>query len=459
MSYQPEISQNDLTVIKEMIDKGDLKHASEALKIYMSETVDYVAIFLSGRIAMQVDNYGLAMVIYDWLAERDPRWQTYLNLGKAWDHLNNTENAEACFKKGLDIDPCNLDILGSLGSNLVQQQKPEEVIENSNLILSKDPDNGRAFSNRGFAYLQMRDFGRGWDDYEHGLGRLKWRDKRVYQGEPYWDGEKGKSLYVYCEQGIGDQIAGVEPLNDLQKDCDIKVLDCSPKLKNLFQRSFPHIDVKGDLFKKQIEWANDHIIDASCSVFSVHKYYRRSESSYPKRPYLIADPQRRIMNRALLDSLGCKPKVGIAWTGGVATTNRQARNCSLDKLLPILSQDYAFINLEYRDREREIKDFKDRTGIKIHSFPWILQSEDYDDTAALVAELDFIITVPTAIIHLAGGLGIKTYCMANNKVNYDLSGNVKDIVYYGSIEVFKCVSYDEAIPEIVEKIKRVKRAA
>jgi hypothetical protein len=460
MTYQPELNKNDLPAIKHLIDTGDLKAAAEALKIYMSEKVDNEAVFLAGRIALTVDNPGLAMVMYDWLVQRSPRWQNWLNLGKCHDHLNNPEKAEECYRKAIKKQPDNIDLLATLGSNLVQQYKSEQVIANSNKVLERNPLHGRALSNRGFANIQLRRFGEGWDDYEYGLGNLQWRVKKIYQDEPYWQGEKSKSLYIYGEQGLGDQIAGVEPIRDLQKDCDVKVLDVNPKLKNLFQRSFPDIDVKGDMFKHTCDWHNDYPIDASASMFSVHRHYRRCEEDYPKTPYLVADPERRTMWRALLDSLGNKPKVGIAWSGGVALTNRSARHCPLDTMLPILSQDYTFVNLEYRNRDKEIAEFESKHGIKIHSWPWALQSNDYDDTAALVAELDFIISVPTSIVHLAGALGVKTYCMVHQRPNIHYCRDGSEMAYYGSVELIRHKNdFEHACKLVSNKIQRYKRAA
>lgn len=437
MTYQIEVSESDLPSIKLMIDNGEYQAAGEALRVYMLDNDDLSAAFLLGRLLLEMDQPGIARIVYEWILEKDKRWQNWLNLGKSFDHLNKPEDAERCLREALRQDPNNALLQNSLGSNLVNQYKSEETLKLSNKTLKTYPNDGRSLSNRGFANLQLRNYGQAWDDYEHGIGQLSNRIKKIYQDEPYWDGAKGQSLYIYGEQGLGDQIAGCEPLRDLQKDCDVKVLDCGPKLKNLLQRSFPKVEVHGDLFKQSVDWHNDYKIDASCSIFSVHRHYRRSEEDYPKTPYLIADPDRRIQWRALLDSLGNKPKVGIAWTGGVSLTNRAARTCSLDTLLPVLSQDCTFINLEYRDREKDIKEFEERQGIKIHSWPWALQSNDYDDTAALVSELDLIITVPTSIVHLAGALGVKTFCMVHKRPNIHYARDGETMPYYDCIKLLR----------------------
>ncbi len=178
-------------------------------------------------------------------------------------------------------------------------------------------------------------------------------------------------------------------------------------------------------------------IDFSCSVFSLHRHLRKSEDDYPKRPFLVADPHRRAAVRGLLDSLGRKPKIGLAWSGGVVQTGADARRTNLETLLPILKQPATFVSLEYRDRSDQIADMAERRGIQIHDFPWLTRADDYDDTAALVAELDMVIAVPTTVVHAAGGLGVPTLCMVHPRPNIHYAAAGDRMPYYGSVELFR----------------------
>lgn len=445
MSLQPEVSQSDLPAIKYLIDEGDTKAAGQALTNYLQDAPDDPgAIFLMGRVALESDQPALAKIIYENMVREWPEnpagWQ---NLGKAYDHLNLAEKAEGCFKKVLELDPENLVAIISLSTNYVQQYRSDEAIEWADKALKMDSKNLQPRSNKGYAYIQKREFGKGWDEYEYGLGRLRWRNKKSYTGEPQWDGERGKKLIIYGEQGLGDQIAGLEPVKDAMKDNQVVAIDVGPKLKNLVARSFPGVEVHGHLYKEEQDWHAELDVDAAVSVFSLHRHYRRKEADYKGKPYLIADPVRRIGWRAILDSLSDKPKIGIAWSGGISLTQRAARRCPLEKLLPVFDQDATFINLEYRDRSEEIAEFERRRGVKIHDFPWALQSSDYDDTAALVAELDAVITVPTSVVHLAGALGVPTLVLTHPRPNIHYSAYGSKLAYYGTVDLIRRKTDDE----------------
>jgi hypothetical protein len=291
----------------------------------------------------------------------------------------------------------------------------------------------------GFALLQQGKYGEGWDAYEAGYGKLANRSERQYKGEGLWDGKKGKDqkILVHGEQGIGDQIAGFEPLKDLDRDCTIVGMDVNPKIASLLQRSFPHLDIHGTLKENDLEWPLLKDITSHCGPFTIHRHYRRKESDYKGEPFLIADPQRKIQWRALLDSLGPEPKIGIAWTGGTHLTHSAKRNVDLSALMPILSQDAHFISLEYKDRSEDIAALYRRRKITIHDWPWATQTSNYDDCAGLVDELDLIISVPQSVVHLAGALGKTVWCMVHDTPNVHYRSVGDTLPYYKDVQLFR----------------------
>jgi tetratricopeptide (TPR) repeat protein len=458
-----ETRRTDLPVIKEWIDNRDYGNAGKVLTAYLNEnpTCDE-GLFLYGRLMLEQDSAAISAIIYERLtaADKEQRWENYVNLGKAWDHLNEPYKAEYCYKKALEIDPDNQTALVALGTCYVQQYKSDEAIEICEKALALYPQARWAQSSLGFALLQKREWGLGWDAYEAGYGKLRWRNERNYRGEPRWQGKKSKSerVAVHAEQGIGDQIAGLEPLADMAKDCTVTSLEVSPKMLGLAKRSFPDLDVYGTLHQDQIEWPAKKQINAHAGLFSVHRHYRRRESDYKGEPYLIADPQRRVQWRALFDSMGPKAKVGIAWSGGVGFTQRTSRRAALEEWVRILRQDCDLISLEYKDRSADIEAIKRRRKIEIHDFPWATRTDDYDDTAAMVAELDLVITVPTAVVHLAGALGVPTLCMTHSRPNIHYCAVGDKIAYYGdTVRLFrreKDNDWSTSVGEVADALKQ-----
>lgn len=428
-----ETRRTDLPVVKEWIDARDYGNAGKVLTAYLNENPDCEeGLFLYGRLMLEQDSPAIAKLIYEQLASHD-RWQVWLNLGKAWDHLNEPGKAEECYKRALEIDPDNQTALVALGTCYVQQYRSDDAIAVCRRALELYPTAQWAQSSLGFALLQKRLWGEGWDAYEAGYGKLRWRNERNYTGEPRWDGKKSKScrIAVHAEQGIGDQIAGLEPLADLASDCTVTAVEVTPKLLGLVKRSYPDLDVYDTLHRDALEWPAQKNINCHAGMFSVHRHYRRREEDYKGETYLVADPQRRMQWRALLSSLGTRPKIGIAWSGGVGFTQRTARRAPLEAWTKILRQDCEWISLEYKDRTADIEAIARRRKIQIHDFPWATRTDDYDDTAALVAELDLVITVPTAVVHLAGALGIPVWCMTHPRPNIHYCGVGEHLAYYG----------------------------
>tara|TARA_R110000772_G_scaffold4094_8_gene14492 strand:+ start:10985 stop:12403 length:1419 start_codon:yes stop_codon:yes gene_type:complete len=454
-----EVTKSDLPIIKDFLDKKEYKTANQLLAAYLVEhPKDDGALFLYGRLMNECENPAIAVMCYQHNVDNGyATWQNWLNLGHSYDQLSEAKKAEKCYLKALELEPNNEMALTSLGTCYVQQYRSQEAVKVLEKVIASNPEAGKARSSLGFAYLQLREFGKGWDHYEAGYGKLQWRTERKYIDEGLWNGAKKKSQHVivHGEQGLGDQIAGAEIINDMAEDVSIQAVEVTPKLANLFKRSFPDLDIRDTLGEHGIDWPHAKTIDSHCGFFTGHKWYRRKSSDYSGKPYLRADTDRRLMWRALFDSWGKRPTVGIAWSGGVAVTHRGARRADLNAWLPILGMDCDFVSLEYKNRKEDIAALQRRRKIKIHEFPFATQSDDYDDTAALVAELDFVVCVPTSIVHLAGALGVPTMCMVHDTPNIHYGCTGDDMPYYGSVELFrrKNNEWPKAVSAVVKTLK------
>ena len=443
-----EVTRSDLQIIKGWIQANDYTRAGTALSNFLADNPDDMdAWFLMGTMLLHQDNPALARMIFDWTTGKggaEDRWEHWLNLGKAWDHLNLADEAEEFYRRALMRAPSNDHVLASLGTNLVQQYRSDEALDYCQRAVDANPDNKMAVSSMGFAHIQKREWAKGWDCYEYGYGKLRWRKERLYTGEGRWDGTPGQRIIVHGEQGIGDQIAGLEPLADMAEATTVLAVEVDKKIAPLVARSYPDLEVHGTLKEKDLDWPLALEPDAHCGLFSMHRHFRRQESDYRGKAYLKADPDRSLMWRALLDSLGPEPKVGLAWSGGISLTQSASRRANLLDWLPILKQPCHWISLEYRDRSDELANLKRQRGITVHDWPWATQTDNYDDTAPLVAELDLIITVPTSVVHLAGALGTPCLCMTHPRPNLHYCGVGDTIAYYGdTVRLYRRESNDE----------------
>lgn len=245
-------------------------------------------------------------------------------------------------------------------------------------------------------------------------------------------------------------------LPDAQKRCDRLVVECDARLHGLFSRSFPDIEFHGTRFKQERpEWIDDYQIDAHVLSGSLGQYFRLNDEDFGGKPYLKADPERKVQWRALLDSLGPRKKIGIAWKGGKHGTHRARRSTDLEAFLPLFRQDADFVSLEYKDPTAEIAALKEKHGITVHHWARASQSHDIDDVAALVDELDLIVTVQTAVVHIAGALGKPCWVLVPRRPHwrYHLTGD--RMPWYDSVKLYRQKSdWAGVINKIAEDVSK-----
>jgi len=333
----------------------------------------------------------------------------WLNMANIASRLWQTSEAVKAGKKGLKVahkDKDKVQLNVNLGCVYVDTGRFDKALPYFDAAKAIDPEAQKARSNSGFCYLAKGEWEQGWKEYHYSLGE-QWRPVKKYQNPPEdeWDGTPGKKVVLYGEQGIGDQICFASMLPDAAKDNEI-ILDCAPKLESLFRRSFPEISVYGTLGEEYRPWENkDREFDASLAMGQIGEFYRNSEEDFPKEPFLVADEERVMMWKSLWKTKK-KPVIGFAMTGGIQKTGKKYRTSTLEDWLPLFKAiDAHWVSLEYKPRD-DYEAFAETHDVDIKEYPWGTLTDDYDDTAALVASLDGVVSVPTSIWHLAGALGV-----------------------------------------------------
>jgi len=415
------------------------RNYAEALMLcesFLSDHFDDVtALALAAQILYEMERLGLAQPLLLRAVEIEPTaGAIWNNLGLCYRDNSQWEEAERCLIKSLHCDPEHPNTLNNLAQLYVNMGQPHKAINFADRALKGDPKQPEAAFNRGQANLMLKNWKEGWEGYEANLGRHKGRSERVYGSTPRWDGTNGLNIIAYGEQGIGDELAFASCIPDLMKHNDV-VIETDKRLAPLFRRSFG-VPVYGTRYTPQVSWIAGHNIDCAVAFGSLPKFYRNTDDDFPGTPYLVADPLRRLQWKAALASLGEKPKVGIAWTGGKPNTGKGRRSIKLTDMLPILRQDATFVSLQYMESP-EIAELEGDYGIKIHHWPYATQTLDYDDVAALVAELDLVICVTTAVVHLSGALGIPCWVMVPKEPmwRYGLEGKSK--VWYNCVSLYR----------------------
>lgn len=425
---------------KELSEHGKTELAWKLMERLLTENPNDVralimASWLANKLSRFVEAYLYAKVATD-LAPKDA--SAWTNLGHAASKLWLIEEAEKDYHRALQLSKTQHDMTVlwvNLGALYIDTGRFDKAIAYVKKVLDVEPTHKNALTNLGFCQLALRDWN-GWKGY-HGTIGTDWRKKVVYKGEEEWDGTPGKVVALYADQGLGDEISFASMIPDAAQICRKLILDCDGRLAGLFARSFPDVRVYGTRVKDE-KWAKeDRYIEASLPLGQIGEFFRTTDDSFPGTPYLVPCPHRVKQWKALFAEKK-KPVIGIAWTGGVPKNNARNRRIGLSELLPVLELDAHFVSLQYKDATREISALHvEHPDIDIVQYPWATLTDDYDDTAALIAACDYVLCIQTAVAHTAGGLGVPVTVMLPTATTWRYGLQHDTIPWYRSLRIIR----------------------
>ncbi len=364
------------------------------------------------------------------LAARSADPEALFSMGLVLLQTGRPESALAYFEQARVQGAADPELWLQQGIALRDLGRIDEALEKFESVLAVKPASELALWHRTLTRLLQQDFARGWADYDL---RLRSRDRSQRALEyPVWDGRDpaGLRVLVHGEQGIGDEIMFASCLPQMLAAGGTCVVECSGRLRGLFRRSFPAAQVVES-------GAASQPCDVQIAMGSLPRFLRKTRDDFPRHDgYLHAAPELRAHWRARLAAIGPAPKVGISWLGGTPKSRSGARSLPLDALAPILQvAGVQFVDLQYTDRSAEIATVESRLGLRLHR--WTQAREDFEHTAALVAELDLVISVCNTAVHLSGALGRPVWVMTpySPEWRYGLQGG--DMAWYPAARMFR----------------------
>jgi len=387
------------------------------------------------------------------------------SLGAAYFTMGDIERAEGLYDAALKHErhePSRADLFANLGKCCTNTGDPVRALHFLKQAMAIRPDHDGALFSSHFAHLSLGHWREGWTAAEtRFLPTVEQTQRRIYRGLPEWDGSHGKTVIVWGEQGIGDEILFASCIPDLVERSAHVIIDCHPRLEALFRRSFQHCTVHGTRkVLSSLEWLDHVEPDCSISIASLPKFFRNRDEDFPGTPYLMAD----IPGVVVGDSF--RPRIGIAWTGGTPKTNQHVRSVPLLALEPVFrAVDADFYSLQYQgDAAREVCEFEEKTGIRIKHYPGWVQCRDYDKTASFVASMQLVITVGTSIHHLSNALGIPTWTLVPIRCGWRYADKGK-LWYRSSSRFFRQTGtardrgeWASAIGEVVDELRSMDEA-
>jgi len=365
----------------------------------------------------------------------------YSTLGYLLSHqLGDFARGAEHIRTALRLSPADPDVLCNYGMVLTQEGRPEEALAICDQLLAAHPDMHEARLNRALAALKLGRFAEAWPDYEaRKLSRGNYVPRALPLPEWRGQGLRDKKLLVYAEQGLGDQIMFASCLPDLLPLVSGCVVECAPRLVPIFSRSFPaaRIESQAQGDARLASLVQSARFDYQVAIGSLPGFFRRNRAEFPPHAgYLHADAARVAYWQNRLSALGPGLKVGISWFGGAASTRRDTRSIRLQDWLPLLSQtSCCFVSVQYGKVSSELETVARSHQVKIHA--WDEAIDDYDETAALVTALDLVISVQTAIVHLAGALGKPAWVMLPAVSEWRYLEHGETMPWYPSVQLLR----------------------
>ena len=379
---------------------GRLEEALASYDVALQIKPDYAdASYNRGNALKDLGRLEEAVSSYDAVLRIKPDYiKAYSNRGNVLKTLGRLEEALASYDAALQVNPDYAEAYSNRGNALKALGRLEEALASYDAALKIKPDLAEAHYNRGTALLLGGSLTEGWREYEwRWLKEELSREMHRHETCLRWRGKPadGRTLLVWWEQGIGDTIHFVRYVPLLRQQGWRVVLEVQPVLARLLDGLAGAVTVaQGDPLPP---------FDLQCPLLSLPFVFGTTQETIPvPSSYLQAEPERRAFWRQRLPKDGFR--IGIVWQGNPSHRNDRNRSVPLQYFAPLSAlPGVHLISLQKNYGLDQLSGLPEE--VRVQTLGADYDKGDFPDTAALIMELDLIVSVDTSVVHLAGALG------------------------------------------------------
>lgn len=421
-------------------EAGDLAGAAHLLNFIIgSGWREAEALYFLGFLKLrQNDPVGALRLLTSSAAIKPDDARMLSHMGETLHRLGAHEGAILCFRAAIELWPDFVSAHANIAAALHALDRPEEALEQLRVAEAMAPDNAnivcgiasalhtqgrygeamaefrraqalqpghlRARYYESLALLAEGDFLAAWENHETRLQLTIGGNLPRGFAQPIWSGEQDiaeQTILLHAEQGLGDAIQFIRYAPLVAARGAIVLLEVHPRMRSLCAAvpGVAHVFARDGALPA---------FDLHCPLLSLPRAFRTELATIPAEvPYLRAEPTQCEFWRQRLGEKQ-RRRIGIAWSGSPSHTNDRARSIPLGLLAPLLSRrdiDFHVLQADVRAPDRPILAELNRV------FDHGATLGDFASTAALITQLDLVIGVDTALVHLAGALGVPTWVL------------------------------------------------
>jgi len=436
--------------LKEIVDhaqqlqsQGHFDHAIHVMNQVIGQHPDNpYLIYVYATNMMHRGDFGIASVLLHNAVRVKPDFaEAYNNLAVCYRREYHIQWSRDSALKAAELREGWPDPYNNLAGTYINEGCPGQGIQHANKALElQKPDTKEYYKiqwNKALMLLELGRYREGFELYESGI-HCGERPLRNYSEDesaptPYLDNinrlNDKKTVVVYGEQGMGDEIVFLSCLQNIIDTGAEVILECHPRLVSLFHRAFPDIEIHNTRKRDMITWSLDRQIDYCVAVGSLPRLYLQNHESFEKLTYIKSESDIAARMRRDLHEDG-RPVIGIAWAGGTKKTNNWYRSLDMEMVEMITKNpQYRFISLQY-DNDGHMPG-------NVEPMWEICQHYNYDLTAALVDACDAVIAINTSVVHLAGSMGKRVFCLTPSKPAWRYGVSGKDMMFYPDVHQYR----------------------
>lgn len=432
---------------------GRLPEAAQAMHEALQRKPNEVEYYNNlGVMLGRLGRYDEALVNYQQALRLRPNMDgIYCNIANLYHNMGDNKMAKISFARALEINPFNASTHMNLGFHYSRVGRYDEAIECFKEALRIQPDYAGAHWNLALLLLLLGKLREGWREYEWRFQCDEIKRREVIarlSSKPMWDGLPltGKTLLVFVEQGFGDALQFCRYLPLVMQRVDRIVFECHPELLCLLRGRFGAVECVARPADGTLPAVN---YDLQIPLVSLPRLFETELESVPQTaPYIQADPQQVEQWRQRLD--GNEFKVGLVWAGSPDHRRDHWRSFSLAAFSPLgRIQGVRFYSLQKGAAATEMA--TPPAGICLTDLAPEL--DDFATTAAVIANLDLVITVDTAVAHLAGAMGKPVWTLIYSPPDWRWLLEREDTPWYPTMRLFRREIAGEWAP-VIEQVAR-----